>query len=59
MTAENVRVNSVVILDCHPVVMTGIILLGWATKACVASLLHPWLCRAGNSTVLLEYSTPL
>jgi len=48
-----------VILDCHPVVMTGIILLGWATKACVASLLHPWLCRAGNSTVLLEYSTPL
>jgi len=46
-----------VILDCHPLLMTMIIFVGWATKAAAAGLVHSFLWRT-DETLMRKYSLP-
>lgn len=46
-----------VILDCHPLLMTLIIFIGWATKAFAAALVDSFLWRT-DETLMSKYSLP-
>lgn len=48
-----------VILDCHPIFTTIIILVGWAVKAAVAMLVSRWLGADQKSgEAWIAYSIP-
>jgi len=48
-----------VILDCHPIFTTMIILVGWAVKTAVASLVSEWVGGDEKSwEAWLAYSIP-
>lgn len=54
-----VMIDSTVILDCHPIFTTVIILAGWSVKSSVARLLNEWLGGdQRNWEVWLAYSIP-
>ena len=48
-----------VILDCHPIFTTIIILVGWVVKTAVASLVNGWVGRDEKTgEAWLAYSIP-
>ncbi|KII89684.1 hypothetical protein PLICRDRAFT_158792 [Plicaturopsis crispa FD-325 SS-3] len=47
-----------VILDCHPVFTTIIILVGWMVKTAAASLVSGWVGDEQTSEAFLAYSIP-
>lgn len=50
---------SIVILDCHPIFTTVIILAGWIAKTAVASIVSGWVGRDEKAgEVWLAYSIP-
>lgn len=49
--------NSVV-LNCHPLLTTLIVLFGWAVKAFIASLVQPLLQDTDQGRAWLMYSIP-
>jgi len=48
-----------VVLDCHPIFTTIVILVGWLVKTAVAELLKDWVGAGGHDVeVWLAYSVP-
>ncbi|KIM57424.1 hypothetical protein SCLCIDRAFT_1219477 [Scleroderma citrinum Foug A] len=48
-----------VVLDCHPIFTTIVILVGWLVKTAVAGLLKDWVGAGGHDVeVWLAYSIP-
>lgn len=48
-----------VVLDCHPIFTTLVVLVGWLLKTAVAGLLKDWVVAHGhNVDILLAYSIP-
>lgn len=47
------------VLDCHPIFTTIVILIGWLVKTAVAELLKDWVGAGGHDVkVWLAYSIP-
>lgn len=56
---DRLRVVCAVVLDCHPVFTTMVILVGWVVKTAVAELLKDWVGADPQiGEVWLAYSIP-
>lgn len=48
----------IVVLDCHPVFTTIVILCGWMAKTAASDLVGPWVGVSGEAKQWFEYSIP-
>ena len=63
MRARVADASNSVVLDCHPVLTTSIILFGWAVKTLVAGMISQWVgvgfgAHETAGEVWLAYSIP-